>query len=216
MGWVDLVWNLGLIFRLVGNASFFNGLMMRFVRVGSYLSQNRGKPFLDSRLRFQLAKRGRSVLRLVFCFVLFCFFVFCYLFIYFCVWKGRRVQRRKWEPRSIIFLFKILGSRVGLYWLEFKGLEIDPQNRILKLSDPYLTRLGIRIRPRVFRSDMWVEFERLMDRLNFGKCFLDLCECENFIGNDWLKTVNIKRKCVLEPKLYNFYKFALDLLSLVF
>ena len=26
----------------------------------------------------------------------------------------------------------------------------------------------------------------------------------------------ISRKCVLEPKLYNFYKFALDLLSLVF
>ena len=206
MGWVDLVWNLGLIFRLVGNASFFSGLMMRFVRVGRCLSQNRGKPFLDSRLRFQLAKRGRSVLRLVFCFVLF----------FFVVWKGRRVQRRKWEPRSIIFLFKILGSRVGLYQLEFKGLETDLQNRILKLSDLYSTRLGIWIRLRVFGSDRWVGFDGLMDRLNFCKCFLYLCECENFMGNDWLKTVNIKRKCVLEPKLYNFYKFALDLLSLVF
>ena len=112
--------------------------------------------------------------------------------------------------------FKILGSRVGLYRLEFKGPEIDLQNRILKLSDMYSTRLGIRIRLRVFGSDRRVRFDGLMDRLNFCKCFLDLCECENFIGNDWLKTVNIKRKCVLEPKLYNFYKFSLDLLSLVF
>ena len=49
---------MGLIFRLAENASFSSGLMMRLVRMGRCLSQNRGKPFLDSRLRFQLVKEG--------------------------------------------------------------------------------------------------------------------------------------------------------------
>ena len=30
-----------------------------------------------------------------------------------------------------------------------------------------------------------------------------MCEYENFICIDWLKTIHTKRKCVLEPKLQN-------------
>ena len=33
--------------------------------------------------------------------------------------------------------------------------------------------------------------------------FYDLCEYENFIWIDWLKTVHTKRKNVLEPKPQN-------------
>ena len=63
----------------------------------------------------------------------------------------------------MIFPFEILGDRVGLYELEFKGPVTDPQNRFWKYSDPHSTRLGIRIHPWVFRSDGWVESGGLMD-----------------------------------------------------
>ena len=57
------------------------------------------------------------------------------------------------KPKSKIFLLKILGIQVGLYGLEFKGPEIDLQNRFLKLTDPHLTHLGIWIRPWVLKSN---------------------------------------------------------------
>ena len=70
------------------------------------------------------------------------------------------------KPSSKIFLFKILGGRISLYGLEFKGLETDSQNRFLKLTDPHSTRLGIWIRPWVIESGKWVGSNGLMDSPN--------------------------------------------------
>ena len=67
------------------------------------------------------------------------------------------------KPGSKIFLFKILGGRVGLYGLEFKGPGTNPQNRFLKLTDLHSTCLGIRIRLWVLGSGGWVGYDGLMD-----------------------------------------------------
>ena len=63
------------------------------------------------------------------------------------------------KPRSKIFLFKILGGRVGLYGLEFKGPGTNPRNRFLKLTDPHSTRW---IHLWVLGSDGWVGSDGLM------------------------------------------------------
>ena len=49
---------------------------------------------------------------------------------------------------------------------------------------------------------MKLEYRTFKCRI-FVNVFLDLCEYENFIWIDWLKTVHTKSKCVLEPKLQN-------------
>ena len=66
----------------------------------------------------------------------------------------RETEMYFWKP--VLFLFKFLTSRVGFYGLVNVESEPEPKNQINTLIDPHPTRLGLQIRPWVFRSDGWV------------------------------------------------------------